>query len=766
MTDVRMFGYSDPFSARAGKEINFMISAEGTRKVNSKIVRLIHGDENPDGPGFLEEDIQTEVPETLEVKRQYVQLGSFAEVKDHEDNFSKLKSFSMCAFIWPSLPGKQRQTILGSWSVSEGIGYALGINPEGKLEFWIGDGKVVDHVTAEIKLVPKVWVLAAVSFDSTKRKAIIYQINAQNSWNSLIGPVAPFNHNSIVEEKTRIIPSMGNKSFLISGSHEHNKERGDFVSLIFNGKIDRPAIFNRVISHKEFKTLSTGGKIADPLAFWDTSAGYDKDGIKDEILDVAGKELHAQGINKPVRGMTGWNWRGKDDSFRLAPEEYGGIAFHDDALIDCKWDVTVSWTPPDDIRSGVYALKIWEKNKEDYIPVIVRPSKPRAKIAVQMSTFTYLAYANERLAFDAPTAQAIVGHTPVVSEEDIEAYKLLEFGLSTYDHHNDGAGVCYSSWKRPILNLRPKFRLSGMTIPWGLPADLSLLWWLENENYDFDLITDHDLDREGVEALNPYKVVINVTHPEYYSEKMLDGTEEYLMHGGRLLYIGGNGYYWVTAACKDDPSCIEVRKLDTGSRAWQAEPGEGYLVSTGERSGLWRSRGRAPQKLVGLGFTTEGFDQSQPFERMPDSFHRHVAWIFDGIGESEVIGDFGLGFGGAAGIELDRYDLLLGTPPHTMLIASSYGHSDNYPLVSEEITYAFPGRGGSQDPQVRGDMIFFTTPSNGAVFAAGSIAWSQSLPCFGGKNNVGKVMHNVLQAFLKSGPLPGSSFVGAEKHWR
>ena len=101
-----------------------------------------------------------------------------------------------------------------------------------------------------------------------------------------------------------------------------------------------------------------------------------------------------------------------------------------------------------------------------------------------------------------------------------------------------------------------------------------------------------------------------------------------------------------------------------------------------------------------------------------------------------------------------------------MLIAASHGHSDNYPLVSEDITYAFPGRGGTQDPQVRGDMIYFTTPNNGAVFSAGSIAWSQALPINDGENNVGLIMRNVLDAFLKEGPLPGSKYVGDEKHWR
>ena len=171
---------------------------------------------------------------------------------------------------------------------------------------------------------------------------------------------------------------------------------------------------------------------------------------------------------------------------------------------------------------------------------------------------------------------------------------------------------------------------------------------------------------------------------------------------------------------------------------------------------------------VGGGWVSvlKGMDSSEAFERMPDSFHKRVSWIFNGIGDEELIGDFGLALGGAAGIELDRYDLALGTPPHTMLMAASHGHSDNYPLVSEEISYAFPGRGGTQDPQVRGDMIYFTTLNNGAVFAAGSIAWSQALPCNGGENNVGTVMRNVLDAFVKDGALPGSEFAGDEKLWR
>jgi N,N-dimethylformamidase len=55
-----------------------------------------------------------------------------------------------------------------------------------------------------------------------------------------------------------------------------------------------------------------------------------------------------------------------------------------------------------------------------------------------------------------------VGQSPIVSEIDVELYQTAEFGLSLYDHHGDGAGVCYSSYRRPILNMRPKARMSSM----------------------------------------------------------------------------------------------------------------------------------------------------------------------------------------------------------------------------------------------------------------------------------------------------------------
>lgn len=770
MAKHRIFGYCTPWSVKPGEAMRFMISGEGVEEAEAMLVRLIHGDENPDGPGFIEEEIPGAVTERLHVRRQFTQKGAYATVPGFEMQDVADGSFTLAAFICPTAPGKQRQTLLGRWDISGSQGWALGLNPEGHVEFWVGNGKDVDQVTAEVPVIPKTWYFVAATWDARTKRARLIQLSRVGRYNGHLGPVVPYDYNSITDAALRVTPkaAVAEAPFLWAGASDWNDRRGRFVSTLYNGKIDRTGLWNRVLDDDSLHAIADGGAFPaeGAVALWDTTLGYTDTGIGDTIVDTGPNALHAEGVNRPVRGMTGWNWQGRDDCYRLNPGQYGGVHFHDDAMTDCRWEPTIEWTVPQGLKSGVYALRLTTAGAEDHVPFFVRAVTPKAPIAVLMSTFTYLAYANEHLAYEAPIAQAITAHTPILTTRDVEFVKLNEFGLSTYDHHSDGAGCCYSSHLRPILNIRPRYRSSAMGMPWALPADLSLIWWLESSGYDYEILTDHDLHAEGVAALKPYNVVLNCTHPEYYSERMLDATEEYLTSGGRVIYAGGNGYYWVSGLREGAPEIMEVRKLDTGSRAWQAEAGEGYLASTGERSGLWRSRGRAPQKIVGIGFTAEGMDHSTHFERMPDSFHKRVDWMFEGIGPQEKIGTAGLGLGGAAGIEIDRYDLSLGTPPHTMLLGMADGFSDNYPLVSEEITYAFPGRGGTQDPQVRADITYFSTRDNGACLGIGSIAWSMALPINHGQNPVARFMKNVVDAFARSGPLPGGAFVGEEKLWR
>lgn len=98
--------------------------------------------------------------------------------------------------------------------------------------------------------------------------------------------------------------------------------------------------------------------------------------------------------------------------------------------------------------------------------------------------------------------------------------------------------------------MRPKYVMSALALGEGSPhqfnADLHLVDWLHHGGYACDVATDEDLHREGAALLARYQVILTGTHHEYWSQAMLDAMAGYLERGGRLMYLAGNGFYWVT----------------------------------------------------------------------------------------------------------------------------------------------------------------------------------------------------------------------------
>lgn len=764
MATISLTGYTDQVSVRPGQTVDIKVSAENADSAQIDIVRLIHGDEHPDGPGFIEEVIAADINGVHPVRKQFVDTGNAVIVDDPAGRLGLNGPLTITSLVFPTTPLKGRQVILGRFSLDETAGYALGIDKEGHLAFWVGDGTETDEIISTVPLVHHTWYLVSASYDLRSGEATLHHEAVVNPYNGRLGRVAPFDHTGTVQQRLKVKPTTASTPFMWGAASNIAPVRGRFKDFVYNGKIDRSAVFDRVLSVEEIKAMANGEMgSAAPIVFWDTTAGYGSDGIDDIVRDVSGNGLDGRGVHRPVRAMTGFNWTGKHDDWRVAPGEYGGIAFHDDAVTDCGWETTVSWTVPMGTRSGCYAARVVAGDAEDHIPFFVRPTAPTAPILVLMPTNSYLAYANEMIVHHVPVGQAILAHAAVLTEKEADYYQDPKYGRSTYDHWSDGAGVCYTSWQRPILNIRPRWRSSAIGTTWQFPRDLSLIGWLEHHGYAYDVATDHDLaaDRDLLEG---YKVVLTGSHPEYWSEQGLDDLEDYIAGGGRLMYLGGNGFYWVVSYRDGEAELMEVRKGEAGMRAWQAEPGEYYHQTSAERGGIWRNRARPPQKLTGVGFTTQGFDECHAYQRMPDSYHKSVSWIFDGV-DTEIFGDFGLALGGAAGLETERYDLELGTPPHTKLLASSTGYSDNYAGVVEDILFNHPGTLGTQSDTVRADMTYFTAANDGAVFSTGSIAWISALPSFGFENNVSQIMKNVLDAFQKPGRLPGGAWDQEEKSW-
>ena len=58
MAQVSVTGYTDKPSVVEGETISFYVTADNATEAQVDIVRLIHGDEDPKGPGFQEEVVK------------------------------------------------------------------------------------------------------------------------------------------------------------------------------------------------------------------------------------------------------------------------------------------------------------------------------------------------------------------------------------------------------------------------------------------------------------------------------------------------------------------------------------------------------------------------------------------------------------------------------------------------------------------------------------------------------------------------------------
>lgn len=719
---MEIVGYATRWSVAPGETVQFMVSSEHPR-YRADVVRLIHGDPNPAGPGFKEEvvpDTAAEYPG----RRQGYAHGSHVLVP-HDSAFHGAAGFTLQAWILPTTPDKGIQGIITRWSIGQGAGYALMVDEGGELALWLGGADGSERrIRSGAPLRAGTWHFVAATYDAAQGSVRV----VQRPWPTW--PADPAE--AVVEHKAdRDLATDTDAPCVVAGRWDDAAADGARVRDHFNGKIEAPAIFGAALGSDAIGALWEGTPPAalglPLLAAWD----FALETPTDVIRDVSGHERHGRAVNMPARAMTGHAFSGRELDWRRSDGEHNAIHFHDDDLEDAGWEVDFAITLPPNVRSGVYAAKLTAGQDEDYVPFFVRPAerKASAPILLLLPTNSYLAYANF--------------HTSFATEQRL---------LGLYHRHADGSGVCYSSRLRPIVNMRPKayFRVLGEGgAPHQLSADLHITDWLEAKGFPYDVAIDEDLDAEGIGLLSQYRAVLSGTHPEYWTGAMLDALDAYLDEGGRFMYLGGNGLYWVTSIDPRHPHVIEIRR-EGAMRTWEAGPGEHHHSTTGEPGGLWRNRGRAPQRYVGVGFTGQGFNRSHPFHRQPGSFDPRAAWIFDGVGADEPIGDFGLVMGGAAGFELDHVEPSLGTPAHALVLASATGFP-GYEHSLEEMTRV-PGTQVGQDTPLRADMVYFETPNGGAVFSVGSIAYCGSLSHNGYQNNVSQITDNVLRRFASYEP--------------
>ena len=514
----QIMGYSDKISVRPGESIKFMVSCEKRASYRARIVQIIHGDTNPEGPGYKERPIQSAMEGTYQGRRQQIYAGSYGVIPNHRA-FDRLSSFSLQATVWPTTPEKKDQTLMSRWGAKSKSGFILGISGDGGLTLTLGDGNGhTEEIETGKPLLAREWYFVGASYDAGSGEVRLYQ--------EPLVRYAKVDAASALIHATKIKLEHAAAAPLIFAAHLSDNSNGRLlVAGNYNGKIERPRLANRALSRLEMERLR-GDVISTPLqsavvAAWD----FSREMTTEKVVDVSANGCNGETFQLPARAMTGSNWTGEEMCWRHKPEQYGAIYFHDDDLYDSGWDVDFTFTVPADLKSGLYAAHVATDDDEDFMPFVVRPGKgkPTSKVVFVVPTASYLAYANEHMATDAPLAEHLTGQIAVFQPADVFLNEHREYAGSCYDFHSDGSGVCYSSRLRPILTMRPKYQswLGGKgSALWQMNADTHIIDWLEVMKFDYDCITDEDLHNEGYDAIEPYRVFIASTHHEYWSKQM------------------------------------------------------------------------------------------------------------------------------------------------------------------------------------------------------------------------------------------------------
>lgn len=690
-----LLGYADRLSTRPGDEVAFKVSSSETSPFTARLVRSISADPNPAGQGIVETDASVffETRKVTSVERPFFP-GSYG-IASSNVTVPAGAVVALSVIVFPTLISDKNQSILSVGDVD------LYLNTSGAVSISVGDQSTSTATALELRN----WYQIEVLIDAGAVRIIQTELGRHR--------------------KVELVQAQGELSTLVTLSGtpivgarlEDNK-----ATQHFNGKVESPVI-------------RVDGKV---LCAWDFSKAI----TSTTAHATVGPNLAL--INFPTRAVTSSAWDGSEMNWNHRPEHYAAIHFHQDDIYDFGWDTDFTFTVPHDMPSGAYVMRLECGGYEDAIPFFVcpAPGARTAALCVLVSTFTYAIYGNH----------ARPDFKPAWKDKfaDGKAYpynpaEYAHYGLSTYNYHTDGSGIGHASHRRPLFNLRPGYVTFGGTDCSGLrhfQADSHLLSWLHAKGIAYDLVTDQELHEQGSAAIDGYMAVTTATHPEYHTAQTLNALRDYRDSGGALLYLGGNGFYWRIAIHSENDSLLEIRRAEDGIRAWAAEPGEYYNAFDGTYGGLWRRNGRAPQDLVGVGFTAQGEFFGDPYRRI--CFDPKYDWVFDGI-DGDIIGDFGFSGHGAAGFELDHIDYRLGSPSSCVQLARSVTRENGFMLVPEEqLTHLTNLTGGPEKDALHADMIYIEFPGGGKVFATGSITFCGSLPWNNFDNNVSTLLQNVV----------------------
>ncbi|PBB40179.1 hypothetical protein CK222_29485 [Mesorhizobium sp. WSM3866] len=701
-----LIGYADKFSVDAGDHVEVKVSAAGLYR--SQLVRLKGMKEGAAGLSVAEEPVSCNSNGQHIGRVQALHPGSFVDVTLPKVDFATGVRVSL--LVKPTAPGRLCQTLFSLSDDSSVTRLMLELDRTGRPALYLrSTNGAVTTVSSPDPLLKGRWVFLKAVYNpgEAELRLIAEEQTGTHCWS------------------TPVIVAEGSAAgFRVGASHAEDGRATD----CFNGCVSDVTVF--------------GASPKQPILQWDFSRQMDSD----IAVDVSGAGRHGRLLNRPARAVLGPAWDKKTIRWTDDPAQWNALHLHDDDLDDAQWRTDFEVEAP--AESGIYAVRLNHGETSYYIPFYVRPGAVRKRVLFVAPTNTYLAYGNEHLweGERGIAHQKMMSFPIVLDKAETILQQMPSLGRSLYDRHSDDSGVIYSSRLRPLTNMQPNYINWLAGGPRHFSGDFFITGWLDSIGIEFDVATDEDVDSLGKSLLDNYDVVLTGSHPEYPTAAEFDAFEDYVTGGGKLMYLGANGFFWVTSYVNKLRTAVEVRRGYAAQRNWTSHAAELYHSSTGEMGGAYRHRGRDQNPFLGVGMAAAGWGPASGFTRTAESYAEAVAWAFEGIA-SETVGEHGYLLGGAAGDELDHADPARGTPDSTVVLMSSK-HNDLFFPSLESVTEVAPNQQGSKNPHVRADVVLVEHPGGGKVFSTGSICWAGSLGTNNYDNDIARLTTNVLSKFL------------------
>jgi N,N-dimethylformamidase len=725
----RLLGYTGSLSVAPDEEISCHVSAPGRGFVDIDIVRMHAGDLMPGASGVRYEVIDSDVSGRYRCDREPIAPGSYAQARPKA--LHRGDGISLQVTFCPTLAVDSDQVLMSVGGYQEAMRLTLVLGDDQRPAIEVASGAQLLRCGLDLECA--LW-----------------------NWYTIVGSWSPWGLScQLLEAPTgRLLGTASLPGQVMSPEHIEGDvviagrcpagrvSSSQDVREHFNGRLEQPAIVRKPeLTLSDVRALARPGQQLGDLppelarrvvGWWDFSRGIEGW----HLPDLSEHASDATIVNLARRAVTGSTYAGSVTSWTYDPSQFAAAHFLRDGLEDCQWPATATWRPPAFVRSGFYAFRLQGFGQVDLVPFFVRRGERSAsrQVMVLVPTATYLSYANSRFWWEEPILSEAV-HDRLVELGPDDQYLMLheELGPSSYDVHDDGTDVTHVSSRQPNLFMRTTNRHFE-----GYVSDLFLIDWLDQIGADYEVATDDDLHAGGEGLLDGVTVVITGTHPEYVSEREFDALAQFQGNGGRVMYLGGNGFQSRVTFNPDRPHIMESRRVPYWKSGHRTASAEHYLASDGILGGHLSAIGREARLLVGVETATMGFDESVPFWRVSD-LPDEVSFVFRDL-DSDQIGDFGLIGGGVVGQEWDNSaggEL----PDGHIVLAVSRDHSMIPPLF------------GSVREPYHAEMVLVTRDGGGACFSVGSMAWCAALPQAGHKNGIARITQNVLSRFLDDRPL-------------